>query len=376
MPSGHPFGGCLAALLLLSLVSTARAQVIAGVDASATRVEFAGGDASSVLSLAPSLEWNGRSAGVLAQMAWSRFGEGGWSAQGAVSGSAYGGSLLGLTPEIGGAVAGTLREGDVGTGRAFGALRLHYAGVNAGSWAGGALGRGHDSELARTSASVEAGAWARIADLTLAGAAVPTWIGDEMRYTDLLGVMRLERGRVDASAFGGWRAWSLPGTATDSRWAGATVAVWMSRNLAAVAGAGSYPADWALALPSGRFAMLSLRIASRRPAEQRDVVHRMLPPAARPIVPAFDVEKVEDGGYEFVVRAPGAASIEVMGDFTAWAPVALVPGPGGRWSATFTLSPGAYRMNIRVNGGDWGVPPGVLVLDDEFGGVVGVLAVD
>lgn len=376
MPPGHRFRRCLVAMLLFPGASAAPAQVIAGVDAAATRVEFADGDPASVLSLAPSLRWDGRAVGVVAHGAWSRFAEGAWSAQGAVAGSGYGRPLVGVTPEIGGALAGTLQEGGGGTVRAFGAVRLHYPGSRAGGWAGGALGRASDGELARTTVSAEAGAWARLGDVTLAAIAAPNWIGDGIRYSDVFGVMRLERGRLDLSGYGGWRTWSRPGTAPDSRWAGVSLAVWMSRHLALIAGAGSYPADWAQGLPSGRFAMLSVRLATRRPVERRAVGYQMLPPLADPVVAGFEMVDAGDGRRTLQVRAPGAFRVEVMGDFTAWEPVALERGADGRWSAAFALPHGVHRMNIRVDGGDWGVPPGVLVLNDEFGGVVGVLAVD
>jgi hypothetical protein len=36
---------------------------------------------------------------------------------------------------------------------------------------------------------------------------------------------------------------------------------------------------------------------------------------------------------------------------------------------------GKYQMNIRIDGGPWIVPPGVLSMLDEFGGSVGLLVV-
>jgi len=64
-----------------------------------------------------------------------------------------------------------------------------------------------------------------------------------------------------------------------------------------------------------------------------------------------------------------------MGDFTAWQPSALVLDAGGWWSATLSIPAGVHRMNIRIDGGPWVVPPGVTSVDDEFSGVVGILAV-
>jgi hypothetical protein len=32
-------------------------------------------------------------------------------------------------------------------------------------------------------------------------------------------------------------------------------------------------------------------------------------------------------------------------------------------------------MNVRINGGEWTVPPGMLSMRDEFGGTVGLLVI-
>jgi hypothetical protein len=45
------------------------------------------------------------------------------------------------------------------------------------------------------------------------------------------------------------------------------------------------------------------------------------------------------------------------------------------WTVTLPLSTGAYQMNVRVNGGEWLVPPGLTPLKDEFGGTTGLLVV-
>jgi hypothetical protein len=76
------------------------------------------------------------------------------------------------------------------------------------------------------------------------------------------------------------------------------------------------------------------------------------------------------------VNAPGARTVEINGDFTNWIPVNLVPAGDGWWASTLPLKRGKYQMNLRVNGGDWTVPPGLLSMVDEFGGTVGLLVVE
>jgi len=46
------------------------------------------------------------------------------------------------------------------------------------------------------------------------------------------------------------------------------------------------------------------------------------------------------------------------------------------WSTTLPLKRGNYQMNVRVNGGQWIVPPGLLSMVDEFGGTVGLLVIE
>jgi 1,4-alpha-glucan branching enzyme len=80
-------------------------------------------------------------------------------------------------------------------------------------------------------------------------------------------------------------------------------------------------------------------------------------------------------GQTLLVRATEASSIEVVGDFTDWEPVALSPAEASSWRVTLPLPPGTYRFNIRIDGGAWLVPAGMTSLIDEFGGVVGLLTV-
>lgn len=95
-----------------------------------------------------------------------------------------------------------------------------------------------------------------------------------------------------------------------------------------------------------------------------------------PVVPAFEAVVQDSGRWTFRLRAPAAAKVELMGDFTHWEPIALARDAGGRWSATIAVPPGVHHLNVRVDGGAWGVPPGLPVLRDEFSGVVAVLIVD
>jgi hypothetical protein len=48
----------------------------------------------------------------------------------------------------------------------------------------------------------------------------------------------------------------------------------------------------------------------------------------------------------------------------------------GWWSVRLPIAPGTYQINIRVDGGRWLAPPGLLTSRDEFGGMVGILTIE
>src|SRR5262249_24054692 len=81
-------------------------------------------------------------------------------------------------------------------------------------------------------------------------------------------------------------------------------------------------------------------------------------------------------GDEYVLRiyGPQAKALELMGDFTDWEPRALKRVSDGSWELRVALTPGAHRLNVRIDGGDWLVPAGTRSEESEFGSV-GILVV-
>ena len=45
------------------------------------------------------------------------------------------------------------------------------------------------------------------------------------------------------------------------------------------------------------------------------------------------------------------------------------------WELAMQIAPGAHRLNIRVDGGEWRAPPGAGSAQDEFNGVVGLVVI-
>ncbi len=77
------------------------------------------------------------------------------------------------------------------------------------------------------------------------------------------------------------------------------------------------------------------------------------------------------------VRAPGAQTVAVVGDFNGWDPRVhrLVAQPDGWWTIDLVLLPGRYQYGFWIDGEL--VPPGedAATVPDGFGGRNGLLEV-
>lgn len=80
---------------------------------------------------------------------------------------------------------------------------------------------------------------------------------------------------------------------------------------------------------------------------------------------------VGPSAIQFVVVAPGAGSVALVGDFNDWDSTAtpmhaVRSGGGALWSVTVPLSPGRYRYAFLVNGSRWLPDPGAPRAQDDF----------
>jgi hypothetical protein len=88
----------------------------------------------------------------------------------------------------------------------------------------------------------------------------------------------------------------------------------------------------------------------------------------------------ETRSFEFVVAAPHAARVALVGDFNDWdaarTPMRRSDQAGSVWTAVLTLSPGRYRYGFLVDGATWlGDPAAPSDHDDEFGTASSVVTV-
>ena len=73
--------------------------------------------------------------------------------------------------------------------------------------------------------------------------------------------------------------------------------------------------------------------------------------------------------FQFVLVAPQASSVSLVGDFNDWDPArSPMQTAQGVWATTVPLAPGRYRYAFLVNGVEWRADPGApRARDDEFG---------
>jgi len=81
---------------------------------------------------------------------------------------------------------------------------------------------------------------------------------------------------------------------------------------------------------------------------------------------------------QFVLEAPGAESVAVVGDFSEWEPTFTLEDPDGDgvWTGRVPVQPGVHSYMFLIDGSDWQTDPNAdRYQDDGFGNQNAVLAV-
>jgi hypothetical protein len=357
-----------------------RPRVLSSLDVSGTAVTYADSIHATGASITPAfrLDWTRATVGGSATV--SQLSHSGSSVQASLAPSVFTPSAGPFTAELAGAFGGSTHTDGSRTGQLLGIARLYAIGDGRGAWAGGGVGRTWDGIVWRDMRQAELGAWLTRSATTALATVTPVVVQDTIRYADIQAAVRYPRGRVELGLTGGLRAGaSSPAIGGSSRaWGSVSVVGWLSRQLAVVGSAGSYPVDLTQGFPGGRFASIALRLASRNTREaERETDVAGADANAKPAV-AFDVRSSGDANNDRTLRvfAPAAKSVEITGDFTQWQPLRLARGPDGWWTVARVLAPGTYQMNMRIDGGPWIAPPGLLASRDEFGATTGILTVE
>lgn len=365
-------GSGVFALLIWSGGHATLLQAQASLDAGGLAVRYDGVSSLGGVQLGPSFRRAGMRSYLELDGTGARFEDASWSASGNLLAAWRPGSFGPVTPELVafGGLSGA--KGSDLSHSAGGTARLHREVGRLDLYAGGGMTRSTGVLGARTVATAEVGAVlgdeARQASLTLGPVR-----GDGVSYTDA--TLYLHRaGRVTFDASGGIRAITRP-VSERHGWIAASAEVGVGGALTLVATAGSFPGDPAQGFPGGRFLAVGIRWGRNpRPSLRSGGAA----PVSRPLPwpeATFEVSGAGDGEREIRLTAPGATTVELVGDFTDWRPVPLVK-DGTRWRLRVPLARGVHHLNIRLDGGAWLVPPGLEHEPDGFGGESGLLVVD
>jgi hypothetical protein len=374
--------GALVALPLVAPSIEAQ-RLETSIDAGAMALRYADTVSTGAAVVTPHVyaDWGAGFADASATL--SRFTAGGWSAQGSVSGSRFIPTNRSFVAEISGLAGGSTHNDGTRTGEAIATGRLHFSRGVSELFVGAGIGRTWDGDAWRSlqlgEVGVSIGPPSRNAVLSVSPAAV----NDSIYYADLQGSIVLETGYLQLGATAGSRFGDRITTLSDATsWASVYATRRINDLLAVSLSGGTYPIDPTQGFPGGRFVSLAVRIAPRRrvvPAPAPQEID--IPVAASSLVPtvsSFSSGRDRDGVLALRVTAPGAHLVEINGDFTSWVPMKLTRDQhdATRWTARLPVGPGKYQMNVRIDGGKWIVPPGILSMRDEFGGSVGLLIVE
>lgn len=201
--------------------------------------------------------------------------------------------------------------------------------------------------------------------------AAPSGCRHTSRLTDVEGSVRWEHHLMEVTVRGGQRFGDRLDVSAESRqWASAQAAVWISGQLAAVAGGGREPAQPTRGLPARSYGSLGLMLAYWP-------IPRGTVPVETPasMVRAFALREAGANTQRITARIGGVETVEIMGDFTDWQPLPLVRRGRDLWELLVPLGAGVHQINMRIDGGQWIAPPGMPTLRDGFNGEVGVLVI-
>lgn len=358
---------------LAILANTSGAQVQATADLGLARLAQPDITGSSAQTLGASLAavapraW-GRSSVLLTRTTSER-----WTAQGAAQATLAGPQDQRVRWDLSGAMS-TFAETNSRTATSaemFGRLLAGRANGGAALGLGAGIRRADagGESVARGTASVWTATFNERfdADVSVVRTSTTAFGGGSARralwYSDISATWRREHRAISLGATAGVRG-SNSGLVPGGAWGSADATLWATSRTAIVFAAGRAPQDVVRGVPRITYASVTLRLStrSRQASESVDPVR---------VVRGPRLTATREG---IEIRVEGASSVEVMGDFTDWGPVALGR-TGNVWRLERPLSPGLHRLAIRIDGGLWVAPPNLPSTSDELGGAVALIIV-
>ena len=363
-------------------VHVAAAQIAAHVEAGFSEVKYDGFLASGAASLAPTMRWEHPrgSAFISARGTYLHFESGRHSLDASATGSWF--VPLGSSRRWRGELAlsgGASEYADIASfNHVVLESRVHLTENTHGGWAGLTLGRSSFGDEPRPAAVVAIGAWLLRTNKTMFVSLDRTRVGDTV-YSDLRSSGRWQKDKFVLEGILGARVWSSGG-GRGVFGEGSTIYSF-SPAAALVLSGGRYPTDVVSGSIAGRYVSLAIRLG--KTTIQRRVRRAATEPggADPPGLTSSDIRlTIQKRQGEYVrlsIFAAGAQTVEISGDFTDWRPVALTRSLGNAnlWEATFRLTSGMHRINVRHDGGAWVAPGGTSRSTDDFDGEVGVFTI-
>lgn len=200
---------------------------------------------------------------------------------------------------------------------------------------------------------------------------IGTGCSHQSRLTDLEATVRYEHKLMELTVRGGQRFGDSFDVTPESRqWASMQAAIWLTSQLAAVAGGGREPAQPTRGLPARNFGNLGVMLAYWP-------IPRGIVPVETPasLVRAFELRPAGEALQRLTARIGGVETVEIMGDFTDWTAIPLIRRGRDLWELLVPMGAGVHQINLRIDGGVWIAPPGVPTIKDGFNGEVGVLVI-
>jgi hypothetical protein len=377
-------GPCVAAIcgaLCLGTGPPSAAQTAATFDAGGATIRYDGFLASGAMFASPTLRFTSPRTTLAVQGNYVVFESGNEIVQGTAAGAWLTPAAGRFRGELSGSGGLSSYAGFSPSGHVLARARLHWLDPARGAWIGGTLGRSFFDSTSWGTSEIAAGVWAVHAGVGVGIDVVRSAVIDTS-YVDVVGSARWNPLMLALEGTLGVRGWSRNG----GQGVYGEIAVRAPRNgwLAVLVSGGRYPTDVVRGTLAARYLSVGIRLAARparrSPPPSLASLLRRQPTAPEPGAadgsPRLEITASADELRTIRVTAPRAArSVELAGDFTDWAPVALAHVGGDRWEATVSIPAGTHRLNVRLDGGPWVVPAGVRLEEDEFGGGVGILAV-
>ncbi len=361
-------------------VHTAQGQVTTTFEGGMSAVRYDGFLASGAAALTPALRWeHPRGRGfVSARGTYLRFESGRRSIDASANGSWFMPLARHWRGELGLAAGASDYSNIASFSHGAVEARIHLNDDVRGGWFGATVGRASFGAGARPVTVLAMGLWLLRANVTMFASADRSLVGDTA-YSDLRSSARWRISRMLLEGTVGTRVSSRGGGHGGY---GEGTATWtLGRRTAVLVSFGRYPTDAVTGSIAGRYVTAALRLGAVSPRTPAPHTLSIDVPAGGASDDAstgdrarLEVQVHRGDEVSVTLYAPGAAVIEISGDFTDWRPVQLSRQAAGSdvWVGTFRISSGVHRINVRRDGGRWMAPAGTTRSNDDYDGEVGV----